>query len=993
MLSISDSHAKFPKIAAALTGGSGLFLQSLWLPTEACAQTVRVGNGISNQTGTDQVSVNRDANTGAVTVERNAYTLETGPLINTSNIPLPAFVPSSTAVGQPLPTVTDGALAPNSVIFGTDLDYIRANFSDAVRANGNNSASHSNTLYVIENGSISVTTEITLEQAVGDHQYGEGVEIRVLDTNNNILPNAVIIDGNGQPVNRIFVRGDGVTIGPQGQTLNTSEMLMVTYDENQKVAVSLLNLRENNAAASESGAYFTQNGELIVEDLQNGGDRDFNDGDYFNFRVGKGSAIATEEDTQITVTTETEETTLTPEIRREEIVVETPIETVEVSEDVRTESRTYGSVELPNYQGTRLGHATGVRTTNNEQTVYSRYAGANQLRAGSDGISATGQLAPLAKNPTTPPTLLTGELLFNPFVGNNEAGLLATAGVTQFLNRTHRSATDRWGNLITLSDGPRLLEATGWLNNRQLVGYVPERMVPLEVSALQGDRLIEQQGDRLLSINGIFNLSPDQAVVIAPPAPQKVGRGSSAYTDNVGGLLIERTDGSLWFQPQWTADGYRQTPTRLSAGEAVRIIYALVPQQPGQALQLDQSYRVNPSANPYRIADGGFWIISADQQPQNFFQESADVYAVEDTVAIGNTATETFNGQQGEYVEPSGDRAITVDLTVPSEVDARVGNQIYPAPSLGQAPYPKTTRAGGLYISGSLTGGIGNQRDRITRQATTVTTATDQIRTQRITNLFATPVIQQTQTIREETSTTLTTGNATFEINSEGRLENAVFSPLSTTVGDSTFRIIGTETTLQRGEEVLTDTLTTDESQQILATRTAEVAADETHSTDSYANATPLQGELSVGSIFNFGNTPWTAAANTLRAEVFLREHVLGRGSGSESGWRAALTFHPFGEQQRDAYHYNAAGDAMPLYRTEPVMDENGQPQMEKMATADGKAIEVAINRFVLDDAGDRIPATVGTGRSRGPGVYMRVQDTWNSHSSLTIDGGIQFSF
>jgi len=992
MLPSLDSCSAYSKIAAALvTTSSTGFLTSFFLSAEALAQTA--GPGGSADPSASQVIINRDAATGAVTVNRNAYTLETGPLLNTSNIPLPAFVPSQTAVGQSIETVTDGTLAPSSVIFGTDLDYIRENFGDAIRRNPNSPLGNRNASYTFEEGSISITTEISLERAVGDHQYGEGIELSVLDENSRVIPDAVITDSRGRSVDRIFVRGDGVTVGPDGQVLNSSEVLTVTYRENERVTLKLLNLRDNNTAASESGAYFTADGRLIAEDFQDGGDRDFNDGDYLNFRIGRGQAQAVTEETNVEITTERDEQAAAPEIRREEIVVDLPAETLEVSEDVIDESRVYGSVGLADYQVTRLGHATGVRIDNQEggqnnnqgQTVYSRYADASQVRAGSDGLSATGQLTPLNPNPSAPPTLLTGELTFNPFVGDNEAGFIASAGITQFINSTHRSATDLYGNPIATAAGPRLLEPTGWLNNREMVGYVP---AAIEIDVHQTDA-----ENRLLSIDGIFNIPKSQAIVIAPPDPRSVGRGASAYTDNVGGLLIKGSDGTLSFEPQWTHAGYAQTPQTFAAGEAAQIIYALVPQQPGQALQLGTRYPVEERAGTYRIVEGGFRVIAADQEPQNFLQESSTVYAVEDTLLGINAATSVFNGLRGEYLEPSGDRATTLDLFDPGEVDARIGNQIYPAPTLGQQPYAKTTRAAGLYVSGTFTGGIGNQRDRVTRRTMTLTTETDQIRTQRTTNIFSTPLTQVSQVTREETATAITRGDATFDINSQGLLENAVFSPSSTTLSDAAVRIIDADTTLQRGEEILTDSITT-ESQQILDTRTTEVAGDATNGTDSYANATPLQGEFAFGSILNFGNTPWTAAANTLRGEVFFRETLLGRGTDSESGWRAALTMHPFGETQRAAHQYDTeTGDWVPVYQTEPVREASGQPRMEKVATADGRVVEVAVNRFVRDEAGDRIPAMVGTGRSRGPGLYVRVQDTWNNSDSLTVDGGIQFSF
>ena len=257
--------------------------------------------------------------------------------------------------------------------------------------------------------------------------------------------------------------------------------------------------------------------------------------------------------------------------------------------------------------------------------------------------------------------LLSADATFDPFVGDNEAGFSTTLGITQFLTRTHRTATDVIGNEITALDSDdRLLEPTGLFNNRRMVGYVPAR------------------GDQLSSNNGIFTLPQAQPVVIQPPNPQAVGRGNAAYTDNVGGLIIEDAAGDLTFVPQWTRDGYRQDATTLNPGEARRIIYALVPQQAGQNLQLNQTYAVEAVGPEYRIADGGFTIISADQHPENFYQETADVYTVEDTLSdISNAATAVFNGIRGLYVEPASNTLVpTVDPDIPSLADARVGNEL-----------------------------------------------------------------------------------------------------------------------------------------------------------------------------------------------------------------------------------------------------------------------------------------------------------------------------
>ncbi|MGB3298962.1 MAG: hypothetical protein WBA76_11880, partial [Phormidesmis sp.] len=978
-LNAARSRAGTAEVALPVFEPACFFADRLSILKLVATCLAAVGLGLTNQEeASAQVTINRDANTGAVRVNQNAYTIDTGSLTNTSNIPLPSSLPSRTANQQAIPTNNNGSLAPSSVIYGTDLDYVRANFSNVV--NG----SSPGPTYTLEDDSIKVTTGFNLEQNVGNHTFGEGISIRVLDANNNVVPDAVITDANGQVVDQVFVRGSRVTVGPSGRPLNRREALSVTYGAGQRVELQVLNLRENNASPSESGVYFTDKGDLIVEDLPDGGDKDFNDGSYFSLQVGSGEAIAVEENKNVTFSVRPEERVLAPETRRESLVGDTVVETVVDSEVVVSEEIMRGSLAAPELSATRLGHAVGAQTEDGKQLVYNRYASTGRISAGSDGLSAAGQLAPLNNNPSAPPTLFTGDLTFNPWVDDGQAGLSASVGVTQFLGRTHRVAEDALGNVIKHPNGPRLVEPTGFFSNRRLVSYVPDRA---------GETV---QGERLFSVKGIFELPDAQPIVVAPPDPQQVGLGNAAYTDNVGGFLVEDAAGNLVFIPQWTNEGYARSPLSLAAGEASRLIYALVPQQAGQQLRLGQSYRVVKGDGGYQVADGGFIIISADRQPQNFLEEAAEVYAVEDTVVSGNAATPVFNGIPGIYTEPDGSLAATIDVRLAAEADARVGNIVYPLETLpgekGQMAYAKTTRAAGLYLGGSLTGGIGNQRDTVIRSVSTVNRERDQQRSQQIINTFSTPLSQISETTVETTEITRKTGRARFDINTNGILGNATFTPVSTDAVSTRSRDLATVTTERRGEEVLADS-TTLESVQTLATRTRVLDQEATTDTNRYANASAVGGEIALGGVFNFGNTPWTPAANTVRTEIFLKDTVVGRDSnGSSSGWRAALTYHPFGERQREAYQYDTAGNATALYKTEPVLDANGNQQTEVLTAADGSPIELLVNRFLVDERGDRIAQRVGTGRAKGPGMYVRVEDIWNDGNSAIFDGGVQFS-
>ena len=907
--------------------------------------------------------------TGSVNVNQNAFNIRTGELRNASNIELPDTLPKAGRDRVSIPA-RPGVQAPNSIEITANLSYINQSFNSILMED------MSNATYTIMPDSLQLTTQFDVRYRRGDHAFGEGIQATVFDP-----------DGTVKDQKSAFVRGDRIRVGPNGEPLPASNQLGVTYGASDKVELRVLNLRENNAQPNESAIYFSRDGEFIVEDLQDGGDRDFNDGDYFEISRGRGEALSTAEAVEVATDVRETETPLEPEVRQDEIVETSLARSLTEVETSVEENKTWGGVESPDTVATRLGHATGMRTEDNQQLVYNRYSNESEMRLGSDGLGVTGQLSPLVKNPNVWPTLLSGNLAFDPSAGNNEAGLTTTVGITQFLNATHRQATDVFGNAIENpeADGPRLVEPAGLFNNRQWVGYVPPTS---DETAL---------GDQLLSVNGIFELPADRAVTIAPADPQVAGRGNSAYTDNVGGLLIESSAGDMSFVPQWTKDGYAQDSIALTAGEARRIIYALVPQQAGQDLQLGQTYAVGNGPNGYQILDGGLTIISADLQPQNFFEEMSEVYEVEDTVARENAATAVFNGRQGVYAETlGGERKPTVDVGLAAEADARVGNRLFPMNVLvgdvGQNAYAKTTRAAGFYLDGSVTGGIGNQRDTTSRTVSTVGRATDEMRSLRTLNTFLTPLSQVDAVEVETTTTTQTTGRAFFDINSEGRLENVRFVE-----GDSSATEVATleknvGQRLIRGEEFLIGSVTS-ESVERVGSRVVAADQQTTSDSDSYANFSSVQGELALGGVLNFGNTPWTAAANTLRAELFTRNDVFGRGNGSETGWRAEALFHPFGEQQRAAHQYDAAGNTVALYQTESVRDAEGAQVMEMLTQADGGTVAVPVNQFVLNKSGDRLAQTVGTGRAKGPGVYLRVEDVLTGDEGAAIAGGLQFSF
>jgi len=341
-------------------------------------------------------------------------------------------------------------------------------------------------------------------------------------------------------------------------------------------------------------------------------------------------------------------------------------------------------------------------------------------------------------------------------------------------------------------------------------------------------------------------------------------------------------------------------------------------------------------------------------------------------------------------------RVPTLDVGLATEADARVGNTLYPLRSIavnpGQGAYAQTTVAAGFYLGGSLTGGLGNREDTTTRIETTMEIQMDELRTRRTVNTFEIPRFR-TETVTVKTTTvTRQAGTARFNINERGELTNARFldgEVLSVNV--NTQEITGPHQRT-RGEAVLVDSETTEEFELMDSEVISENQSTSTRS-ETNADFAPVQGELALGGVLNFGNTPWTPAANTLRTELFARDTVFGRGGDSDVGWRTEVVFHPFGEVKREAFQYDDAGNVVPVYRTQAMRGADGRQMVETLAGADGRAMEMSVSEFMLDEAGDRMAQMVGTGRPKGPGVYLRLEDTFDDDESLAFEGGVQLSF
>lgn len=625
------------------------------LSTAAMAGALLViSDGIASRTnGSRAQIVNYDSDSGAVQVERNAWNIRTGDMENASNIPLPAALIQDVRENMSQ-VVRRDRLAPNSVIITPDVPHI---FKDvnAYLSNLEPAAE-----FTFHEDSLSLTTQFNLQQWGQSHAYGEGVELRVIDG-----------DGTELSRNSAFVRGYEVEVGTEGEALAETNQISATYGADSTVEMRVLNIRKDGGEVQESGIYFEEDGDFVVEDLRDGGDRDFNDGKYLEFSDSTGEADAVREETTITSDTEVTETELEPETRVEEIIESDVVENGNLNaEKVSKEVTEWGQVVTPVTASPRLAHAGGAVTEDDELLVYDRYSSEEHVRVGSDGLRIAGQFAPLSHNPKLPPTLVSGSVTFNPFVADNEAGLTGTIGLTQFLNRTHRQATDIFGNEIITPDDEdtRLLEPTGLLNNRRWVGYVPAESTEVD---------------------------------------------SEASAENLSALLEGPSD---------------KLSTNLPAA------------------------------------------LSAEQWGYN-----------------------------------------------------------------------QTTLASGFYVGGSLTGGLGNQKNTLTRIDSMLEIATDEISTRRTLNTYLTPLRQIETVVTETISMTREAGKVLFDLNSLGELDNARFFWNGDVTTEVSSQEVGRSSVVQAGEEQLIDSVTQEE---IIALDASATIEDQSLTTfeDSNANFSPLMG-------------------------------------------------------------------------------------------------------------------------------------------------------
>ncbi|MDX2083885.1 MAG: hypothetical protein SFZ03_00675 [Candidatus Melainabacteria bacterium] len=697
---------------------------------------------------------------------------------------------------------------------------------------------------------------------------------------------------------------------------------------------------------------------------------------------------------------ETQDIQVDTVVRERTTELRTEVEEIEQPEPLGNTLDTVGDV-LPHAEGAVRRDAQGnpIAQPNGDpqQTPYSQHTDAFQIEGNTSGVQATYQTAPLNSDPEAAPTLLgvTGRLR-PPQVGQTFAELGIT--LTQYLQPTHRQARDMYGNPLENGDGEEYLVPTGINSDIQVTNYVPATP-PGEIR------------NNITSQNGIFTLPQGEDIEIAPPNAQMSGPGDSAY-NNAGLLLVERNDGSTIAVPQWTADGARRDGMSLDAGSASRVIHAIAPNG-GAALSLDQPYRVNEeNGQRYIQFDNGTRqaIIAADTDPANFAslggaEGFGDVsYAVEDTRAAGNPAVSNFDGQRrNNVVQPDGSIANTVDgndATVAAELES-----ITPTPGEpGQPGIEQQTNAvGGFRASVTFGLGVGEQRVNETTITTTHEdgTTSDNTYRQEGTLTNTTPVVDINRT--PVTTTTVTTD--TYNLNQSGIL---VGNPANGNIDWDDPTLVGQSTSAQdlitRGPTTTTTEVTGPTRQDIelgdpnlinstVVGRDSRVV-DQQVEQDSHTRLGVVgTGRAELAYVQNFGNPvtqpAWTPAANQAIVGAYGQTTLFGMSAQpDDAGVFGRLVINPGGGQTRDAFDHNGN----PLYQTEPVLDASGNPVYETIMGNDGVERRVAVNRFRLDEHGNRIPLQVGTGRANGPALFLQVDQSLTGNGT-SFQGGVEFNF
>lgn len=314
-----------------------LTLATIGLPFTAQAQVIDTGDSLIR--------------------EQNAFLIETGDRTNTSNIPLPTVLPTDLKEKRAL-HVSETLLAPNSVNVTANDAYIVDTVQQAT--------GYSVTDYIVD-------LDVQIDRVPGAHSYAEGIELT---------------GGNGT-TQSAYIRGSKVRTDSQGNQLADSEQLSTSFSRGENARIGFRNIRENGGQIEQSGVHFMNDGSIITEDLQNGGDLDFNDGKYLTNLSG--SAVA--------------------QIENVESVQQTEVSTEEA------ESGSRSAIDLLGFM--------------NEE---GEYTDSTRFYAESDGtVGLTHQFAPLFNN--SRPTLL------NIGVRTDFNSVTASVGVNQFITQTHRTET------------------------------------------------------------------------------------------------------------------------------------------------------------------------------------------------------------------------------------------------------------------------------------------------------------------------------------------------------------------------------------------------------------------------------------------------------------------------------------------------------------------------------------------------------------------------
>lgn len=157
------------------------------------------------QTG-DQTILRRPD--GSFEIDSNAFDIQTGELENESNIPLPTILPTDIVEGVSQP-VNRQQEVPNNIEIRPDIPFIEESFLEI--SNQSNQGDDS-VGFDIRPETVEIQTQFDLRYRQGDYNFGEGIQVTVFGPN-----------GEVKSQETVFVRGDAVTVGADGELLPNAE--------------------------------------------------------------------------------------------------------------------------------------------------------------------------------------------------------------------------------------------------------------------------------------------------------------------------------------------------------------------------------------------------------------------------------------------------------------------------------------------------------------------------------------------------------------------------------------------------------------------------------------------------------------------------------------------------------------------------------------------------------------------------------------------------